>query len=689
MKKKILVGLLALALPLTACDFSLESLKFWEKDKEKQQENQGGDENNHDETPSRTNLVIEEYVADICGKNSFTEEQKAYFVSRALELDAKGVDTLKIEKYVEEFPLLEDETKAIFDVANYFETIQKEGYLDDCAYFVTALGKSILYVAKDEEGIETEYVQALLTTIENEGDNLANNIYGLANTAINVYSLASNPAFLLDCAEIVDSNGKIVSSKLKNVVKSGSEILEKFVEAKTNVVYFVNLAKKLTKSLTDVAKPKETDHFSVAMFNVIDRVLQLDLGSAVGTVFDFVSEFAAKAKTLDASYYEQIEALDNPIEADSYAAYGFLEHVAEDLTINLDEVSKAVGDSVDLIKEIYGYLKEEIGEVPAFVQTIINSVNTKTTLLKAVKLVVDILNTRLDSLNALSFAKIFCRLFLEATNVSIIQSHCVQSWDEVDERIKELVDYSNVQSELADYGSYDFSQYGEVVVDDNGNVSCWYYSLFVVRYHHGEGEQDYHDDFHFVVYEKSLENLDEIGSLIYALLVEIADSNLPVSIIKDLLELVSPAYDLFDEIKDEFEIDEETLNTIELIVNLLEENNELVEKTIEDLFAFAKNLASAFVDVDGKEAEVDLTTFIFQAMLEGFDPSMLQISEDKLEGLVPLLEDAYNILDKAGLLEDVLSLVALLGGVDTVETMDQFTEIVYGFITSMFVVEAE
>lgn len=679
MKKKILVGLLALAMPLAGCNFDLNSLKFWDKSDDTQQEKKDeGDE------VKKTNLVIEEYVADIVGRTEFTEDEKSYFVSRALEFDEAKFDIAKIEEYVEESSKLGTDGVDILEIASFFKEVRDEGYLDDYIYFFTAVGKSALYAVKNNEGVETEYVQGLLTSLEKEGNDLPSNLFGLANTILDVYALATNPSFIANCADLLSS--RVVSSKLKEVIKSGTEILDKFVGMKTNVVYLVNVAKDVAKDVTDLAKPKETDHFSIAMFNVIDRVLEIDLGSMVGTIFDFVSELSAKVKTIDASYYTQLDALENPAEADLYAIFGLIEHVVGDVEIKFDEASEAIESVFDFAKEIYGYLKDEIGQVPGFVNKIVDSANTKLTLVKATKLVVDVLNIRLDSINALSLAKILVP-FNGNSTYSFESSGHVYSFESVDPRVKEFVTLDMINEELAKSGSFYYKSPRVQRTEEDGALISYTVDLHVSREYYDEEHYSY--KYFYYVYGFRLANIDEIAPYVYAIVEEIADSDIPVTLVRDLLDLISTAYDLFDEIKDEFEIDEETLNTIELIVNFLEENNELVEKTIKDLFVVIKNLASAFVSVGGKEAEVNLTTFIFGIITEGFDPSMLQISEEKLEGLVPLLEDAYNILDKAGSLEDVLSLVASLGGVEKVETMDEFTEIIYGFIASMFVVEAE
>lgn len=682
MKRKILVGLLALAFPLTACDFSLESLKFWEKDDPATQDNKdkGG-------APTKTNLVIEEYVADIIRRTEFTEDEKSYFVSCALEFDEAKFDIAKIEEYVEESSKLGTDGVDILEIASFFKEVRDEGYLDDYIYFFTAVGKSALYAVKNNEGAEKEYIQALLTILEKEGNDLPSNLFGLANTIIDVYALATNPSFIANCADLLSS--RVASSKLKEVIKSGTEILDKFAEIKTNLVYFVNVTKDVTKDVIDLAKLKETDDASIATFKVIDRVLEIDLGSMVGTIFDFVSELSAKVKTIDASYYTQIDALEDPAEADLYAIFGLIEHVVGDFKIKFDEVSKAVESLFDFAKEIYGYLKDEIGQVPGVVNKIVDSANTKLTLVKAAKLVVDVLNIRLESLNALSLAKIFVA-FNGNSTYSFESSGEVYSFESVDPRVKEFVTLDMINEELAKSGSFYYKSERVQRTEEDGALISYTVDFIVSREYYDE--EHFHYKYFYYVYGFRLANIDEIAPYVYAIVEEIADSDIPVTLVRDLLDLIPTAYDLFDEIKDEFRIDEETLNTIEFIANLLEENNELVdEKTIKDLFVVIKNLASAFVSVGGKEAEINLTTFMFEMIIEGFDPSMLQISEDKFEGLglVPLLKDVYNILDKAGLLDYVLSFVASLGKVEKVETIDEFTEIVYDFIASMLVAKAE
>ena len=169
MKRKILVGLLALALPLTACDFSLDSLKFWEKKDKNTQENQGKSDENHDDglVPSRTNLVIQDYVASILGKETFTQEQENYFVSRAIDVDGANVDIAKIEKYVDEFPALLEKSNPVLAVGDYLVSVQKEEGLDDVANFAVALGRSLLYTMKSEEGYNVPSFAALIDVVVN------------------------------------------------------------------------------------------------------------------------------------------------------------------------------------------------------------------------------------------------------------------------------------------------------------------------------------------------------------------------------------------------------------------------------------------------------------------------------------------------------------------------------------------
>lgn len=701
MKKKFLVGLLALAMPLTACDFSFDSLKFWEKNEENSQENQeNSDENqnqdhnqdeqeHHDDDgqiPRKTNLVIQDYVASILGKETFTQEQENYFVSRAIDVDGANVDIAKIEKYVDEFPALLEKSNPVLAVGDYLVSVQKEEGLDDVANFAVALGRSLLYIMKSEEPYNVPSFAALIDVVENEASNIAKNAYELANKVIDIYSLATQATFLNSCTGLVNSEtGRFVTANLKEILAQSTKILDKFVEVKQNAVYFVNLAKNALKAISDASKLTETDDFSKMMFKVIDRVYNIDLGGAVGSVFDFIGDLSSGIKTLDNSYYAQIDALSNPIEADLYAVIGLIEHLVKDEQIDVAKAMENVEDFVEFAKEIYGYIKDEIGDVPAFVTTIINSANTKLTLVKATKLIVNLLNVRLVSINALSLTKICAYLFFSPTSAMITPVRVAYVFEDVPEDIRNLVDTVDMEYELNKSGYYSATYYGELVVDAKGNATIPY-SFFSAQRIYADIDNNIIENIYTFGYnERTVPNMDEFAGYVFAIIDELASSEIPAQFARDLLDIVPSAYALFNEIKDNFAIDEETLNIIDTIVGLVSEKQELVEKTITDLFVFVRNLASAFVKVGDKDPDLDLTSFVLDAIVNGLDLNLLKVSEERLAGLVDLAEDVYEILDYVELADSISSLISYLAGGVTIENAEQFAQAIYTIVITMFV----
>ena len=425
------------------------------------------------------------------------------------------------------------------------------------------------------------------------------------------------------------------------------------------------------------------------MFKIIDRVYNVDLGGAVGSVFDFIGDLSSGIKTLDNSYYAQIDALSNPIEADLYAVIGLIEHLVKDEQIDVAKAMENVEDFVEFAKEIFGYIKDEIGNVPAFVTTIINSANTKLTLVKAAKLIVNLLNVRLVSINALSLTKICAYLFFTPSSVMITPVRVAYVFEDVPEDIRNLVDTVDMEYELNYSGYYSATYYGELVVDAKGNATIPYSFFSAQRIYADFDNNIIENRYTFGYDERTVPNMDEFAGYVFAIIDELASSEIPAQFARDLLDIVPSAYALFNEIKDEFDIDEETLAIIETVVGLLTEKTELIEKTITDLFVVVRNLASAFVKVGDKDPDLDLTSFVLDAIVNGLDLNLLKVSEGRLAGLVDLAEDVYEILDYVELLETVTPIISYLSSVETIETAEQFGQAIYTIFVTMFVQAAE
>lgn len=638
MKRKLIISLLALSLPLAGC--SLEDLMFWKKKDDQDQKVDYKEINKN-----KLYDLMYEFGKDTFGVDDFSNTEKQYFATAAKEASDANVDAEKIKLFLNEFPnVVKDED--FLEIGSYFEKTQKENYLDDICYFLYDFGKCGLKVSYEEK--HDPLLEKAIDIIDEEGDKLPQNLYSLVDEVVTTFSLATDPSFL-SIASKTFSGEKVDVENLAKVFDKVPSIISAFTATKDNVVYLMSLLQSYAKSIMQYANIDRTNIEDVFTYTLVTEVLNINLSERFEIIYDVLDEMALTAKNMDQEFYRTVASYNNKLDAGIYTFVGLFESVVGDKVIPTTTLSNDIDSLIQFCKKISDACKDLEG-YPTFVTTILDSVSTKNTLLNLSTFVIDILNTRLDSINAKSLTTIISAL-LTVEDISEIwgEIRCYD-YDLLPKEIRDEVTLDEIVDHIHGDSDYFYHTHLEVIrePDENGDTE-------VVTYYF---EAYYLDDLEVYLFEYSHEirvfhNITPLVDVVYSFLNElISKRDLTDRLVDELLNVVAPAYTLFNEIKDNFDIEENYLDMIDTIVPLLNENSELAKKIVHDVLVLARDMLGA---VAGENPDYNANDLYIGLMLDELEPGDFKYSETRLVGAKEILKDIYDVLNLMEMLDQFIA----------------------------------